>query len=102
MGQHLGELENHEAPEDVHAAWEEEGPSPCAEGVCVLGNAISQVRHDNLCETTTCRAALRSKTHWSVHCKTSFSQSVNPSQQMQHKILVGPCLERKEMPLWCY
>lgn len=95
--QHLGELEDHEAPNDVHAAWEEEGPSPCPEGVCVLGNAISQVRHDNLCETTTYRAELRSKTNVRFMC---VSQHLPTAASTAHKS-GWPLIENKQKCKCC-
>ena len=49
---HLRELQDHETPDDLQAAREEEGPAPRTEGVCVLLNALGEVGHHNLGDTT--------------------------------------------------
>jgi len=51
---YLGKCKDHKTPNDLQTPREEEGPSPGTEGISMLANSISQVRHNNLSDSTTC------------------------------------------------
>ncbi len=92
---YLGEEKDHKTPNDLQAAREEESPSPGTEGISVLGNSISQVRHNNLGDSSTCNILISAaEGHWQLQ---NWRKCMTQQQQMsQHYTQKPTAIEQDE------